>query len=134
MADSKDELEVIPVLNNILLYQDNNELCEYCAIGPNDIDKLRHLPPWEKALLKRNIYVAMDITASRHFWWTGRSFMFTVPSEPTSQDNIKVHTTTNYELLGRIVSSQNSEFMQGEDWEHFIQAIKCLPYAQDLIL
>ena len=132
-GSNKDE-DVIPELNDILLYQDENEMCEYCAIGPRDMEMIKGLPPWRFATLRRNIFVTMDITATRDFWFNGRSFFFAPPSEPMGQDNYKVEVVTTYDFLKRIVDSEHMDFLQNDEWKFFISRIKCLPYAQDLIL
>lgn len=132
IANSQNELDVIPVLNNILLYQDDNGLCEYCAIGPNDLELISKLPPWRKATLRKHILVGLDITSTARFWIG--NILSEVPVEALQQDNVKVHITTNYAELKKIVDLENSVFMKTDEWKNLIKRIKCLPYAQQLIL
>lgn len=52
-------------LKDILLYQDDNGLCEYCIIGPNDMKLAKALKDagTEHRKYLRQIFVTMDITA-----------------------------------------------------------------------
>ena len=57
-------------LKDILLYQDENQMCEYCLIGPNDMKlatALKNAGP-EHRKYNRQIFVTMDITAPLYWW------------------------------------------------------------------
>lgn len=70
-------------LKDILLYQDNNQMCEYCVVGPNDMKLAKALKDagTEHRKYLRQIFVTMDITAPL-YWW--KEF-----------DTYKVGTTSN---------------------------------------
>lgn len=57
-------------LKDILLYQDDNGLCEYCIIGPNDMKLAKALKDagTEHRKYLRQIFVTMDITAPLYWW------------------------------------------------------------------
>ena len=132
-ANSTDDLEVIPELNNILLYQDENEMCEYCAIGPNDMKMIKSLSPWRLATLLKNVLVTMTIEGSRAFWNEFKWLSFGISGEVLECEQAVAQITTNYYYLRRMLKNEAAYKVKGEEWQRFITSIKCLPYASDLI-
>lgn len=96
------------------------------------MELISKLPPWRKATLRKHILVGLDITSTVLFWIS--NLLSEVPVEALQQDNVKVHITTNYAELKKIIDLENDVSMETEEWKYLIKRIKCLPYAQQLIL
>ena len=62
------ESDMIQELVNIIMWQDENEICEYCSIGKKDMELIYSLSPSQKYSFLANILVGMDIIASEDEW------------------------------------------------------------------
>ena len=125
--------EVISALNNYILHQDGKGMCEYCIIGTNDMQKIQSLPPWRKATLRGNIFVTIDITTDR-YTWNDLRYWLVVPNTIIAQDETTCEITVTYQQLRKMIEVQESLLKKSKEWEYFFSRVKCLPYAQDLIL
>ena len=130
---ANSRLDAIAELNDILIHQDEKGMCEYCAIGPNDMDMIKKLPPWHKATFRSNIWVTMDVTTNRATW-NGLRYHANVPNVVIEQEITTCQIGMSYQELHKIIETANNALESGPEWEYFVSRIKCLPYAQDLIL
>ena len=125
--------DTISALNNYILHQDEKGRCEYCILGAKDMQKIQKLPPWRKATLRSNIIVTMDITTNQYAWNDLRSWTI-VPDTVILNEITTCEITLNYQQLHKMIEAQDSLLSKGEEWKYFFSRVKCLPYAQDLIL
>ena len=125
--------DMVSDLNNMLIHQDQNSICEYCIIGPKDMDKIKHLSPWRKATLRSNIVVSLDITTNNKVWEILRHYAL-IPIVVLEDHKETCQTTMTYQDLHKLIETEDIFPHTGTEWEYFFSRVKCLPYAQDLIL
>jgi hypothetical protein len=122
------EDDMIEELVNIIMWQDENEMCEYCSIGKKDMDLIHSLSPALKYTFLSNILIGMDIIASKDEWKNLKIFNI-YPASEIKPYGVPYTITLNYLHLYLMANCPALT----PALQSLVDYIKNFPYSKDLI-
>lgn len=122
------ESDMIRELLNIIMWQDENEMCEYCSIGPKDMELIKSLDPAQKYSFLSNILVGMDVIASEEEWRNLKLFNL-IPAKDTLPFGRPYTITLNYLHLYLMANCPALT----PHLSKLVEYLKNFPYSKDLI-
>ena len=122
------ETDMIQELLNIVMWQDENEMCEYCSIGKKDMKLIHSLSPAHKYNFLSHILVGMDVRATDEEWRNLKLFNI-IPDnidEPEERPYTVTATYLHFYLMANCPALTPS-------LSKLVEYLKNFPYAKDLI-
>lgn len=124
------EDDIIKELVNIIMWQDENETCEYCSIGQKDMDLIHSLSPALNYSFLSHVLVGMDVIASQDEWEILKAFNIYPPSSEITSYGAPCTVTLSY-LHFYLMA--NGKAALTPELQPLIGYIKNFPYSKDLI-